>query len=86
MTTNELIIDDFYTELLNVYVRCVNDDWKIPMGKINNLRYINRDIIFFISLKLHITVSHFLIMYKVNDHLLWMHAFAYLMAQVVKIP
>lgn len=61
MTTNELIIDDFYTELLNVYVRCVNDDWKIPMGKINNLRYINRDIIFFISLKLHIncvTFSH----------------------------
>lgn len=61
MTTNELIIDDFYTELLNVYVRCVNDDWKIPMGKINNLRYINRDIIFFISLKLHVncvTFSH----------------------------
>lgn len=71
MTTNELIIDDFYTELLNVYVRCVNDDWKIPMGKINNLRYINRDMIFFISLKLYtLTVSHFLIMYKVNDHLL----------------
>lgn len=86
MTTNELIIDDFYTELLNVYVRCVNDDWKIPMGKINNLRYINRDIIFFISLKLHINCVTFSHLYKVNDHLLWMHAFAYLMAQVVKIP
>lgn len=33
MTTNELIIDDFYTELLNVYVRCVNDDWKYTHGK-----------------------------------------------------
>lgn len=54
MIINELIIDDFYIELFNVYVWCVNDDWKIFMGKINNLCYINWDIIFFIFLKLYL--------------------------------